>query len=126
VIIVKVFIQSKLGFFDVLNVKKKFVMIACMVGQLAKNVPEAKIGTMAIATIAATNQLDPLIFNNNTTIIMINEYTNFLTLSNMIYIQYESMSLFNITDSNLWHLITNHYRDGLKTNDIIFYTIIKK
>ena len=47
--------------------------------------------------------------------------TNFLTISNRPYVQFEGGScVVRVTDAE-WQSITNHFADKIKTNSITFY-----
>ena len=46
--------------------------------------------------------------------------TNFLTITNLVYVQMEGVAIVRVTDSQ-WQVITNQYADKLLTNTVSFY-----
>jgi hypothetical protein len=49
-----------------------------------------------------------------------NPGTNFLTITNLVYVQMEGSVIVRVTDAQ-WKTITNHYAAKLTTNTISFY-----
>lgn len=64
--------------------------------------------------------------NTNQAFVLTNAWTwsgtNFLTISNRPYVQFEDRTIVvRVTDAE-WNAVTNHYPDKLRTNSISFWS----
>ena len=84
------------------------------------------VGALAVASIAvfgikAQDYPESLYVTNFDAYTMKwNPGTNFLTITNLVYVQMEGSIIVRVTDSQ-WQAITNRYADKLQTNTISFY-----
>lgn len=82
------------------------------------------VGCIALFGVMAQPETEPNIYAPSNRLVLTNKWTggtNFLTLTNRVWVQFDGGSVIvRVTDSE-WALITNHYADRLVTNEIKFY-----